>query len=276
MVEKNGRDHGLANVLAIDSENLMPMKPMATFNHRLAVIALLFSVGLSTNSCYSAKRAAPESYFSSLDYQARQTLNQSLFKEDLSLLSNEEIDRILSSKIELPADARLAVLQLGTDSQVLVLPTPDSEAGDSALASLVERLTASEGLSSVTLLPSLLIPRSLSVAKLREAAARFQADLLFIYRTPCQQFHRNRFLRADEAKAYCVAEGVLLDVRTGIIPFSSAASATFGAVQNPEDLNSYETLRRSQSEAILRALEDLADDLVAFLASANPSASLPQ
>lgn len=227
----------------------------------VALLAGLLQVG-----CASTKSPST-SYFSSLDYQARETLRQSLFREDLSLLSNEEIERILSSKIELPRNARLALLQLGGDPHVLVLPVPEADEGDS-LAALFERLGASERLSSVTLLPSLLIPSSLSVAKLREAAARFQADLLFIYRAPCQQYHRNRFLAADEAKAYCVAEGVLLDVRTGIIPFSAVATSTFSAVQGPEDLTSCETLRRSQSLAISKALEGLAEDLLAFLDAA--------
>jgi hypothetical protein len=81
-----------------------------------------------------------------MDYQARETLRQSLFREDLSLLSNEEIERILSSKIELPRNARLALLQLGGDPHVLVLPAPDAAAGDS-LAALFERLGASEAVS---------------------------------------------------------------------------------------------------------------------------------
>ena len=231
----------------------------------LASLMILLAV-LAHLSCASTK-SPTSSYFSSLDYQARETLRQSLFREDLSLLSNEEIERILSSKIELPRNARLALLQLEGDPQVLVLPAPDANEGDT-LAALFERLTASERLSSVALLPSLLVPSSLSVAKLREAAARFQADLLFIYRTPCQQFHRNRFVGADEARAYCVAEGVLLDVRTGIIPFSAVATSTFGAVKGPEDLTSYETLLRSQSQAITQAIADLAEDLLAFLDAA--------
>jgi len=230
----------------------------------LSLLAVL--MGVSCLACGSAK-TAPGSYFSSLDYQARETLSQSLFREDLSVLSNEEIERILSSKIELPHDARLALLQLGADPHVLVLPAPDVN-GEGDAAAVLERLAASDRLSSVVLLPSLLVPRNLSVAKLREAAARFQADLLFIYRTPCQQFRRNRFLAADEARAYCVAEGVLLDVRTGIIPFSGVASSTFGAVQEPDGLTTYETLRRSQSEAIARALSELADHLLGFLAAA--------
>lgn len=234
----------------------------------LLVTPAALLLGLLSLSCASSKTAS-ESYFSSLDYQARETLRQSLFREDLSLLSNEEIERILSSKIELPREARLALLQLGGDSHVLVLPAPAGDDGEGdALSDLLQRLSSSQRLSSVTLLPSLLVPTNLSAAKLREAAARFQADLLFIYRTPCMQFQKHRFIGTDEAKAYCVAEGILLDVRTGIIPFSAAASATFGALKGPEDLTSYETLHRSQSQAILQALERLADDLLAFLASA--------
>lgn len=49
--------------------------------------------------------------------------------------------------------------------------------------------------------------------------------------------HVHRFLAADEAKAYCVARGgVLLDVPTGIIPFSAVGTSSFGAVQGPEEL----------------------------------------
>lgn len=159
--------------------------------YRIRVFAALLC--LSCLACGSAKTASG-GYFSSLEYQARETLSQSLFCEDLSLLSNEEIDRILSSKIELPRDARLALLQIGADPHVLVLPAPEAEGEGDALAAVLERLAASDRLSSVALLPFLLVPRNLSVAKLREAAARFQADLFFIYRTPCQQFQRNRFL----------------------------------------------------------------------------------
>lgn len=228
---------------------------------RLAILAL----ALSTVSCVAAKRST--SYLSSLDYQARETLSQSLFREDVSLISNEEIERVLSSKVELPRDARLILLQLGSDADILVLPQADSEEVD-ALSRLFEQVSASNRLTSVALLPSLLVPRNLSVAKLRESAARFQGDLLFIYRVPCQQFRRNRFLGQDEAKAYCLAEGVLLDVRTGIIPFSGVGTSVFEAVENPEDLNSYETLRRSQAEAVVLALDELAAELTSFLDAA--------
>ncbi|MDH3253996.1 MAG: hypothetical protein OEM62_03315 [Acidobacteriota bacterium] len=230
---------------------------------RATVVAVVLSASML--ACTATKEAP--SYLASLDYQGRETLRQSLFKEDLSLLSNEDIERILTSKIELPHGARMSVLQLGGDSHVLVLPEPDSESSN-LLRSLRDQLAGSQRLTSVAFLPSLLVPRTLSVAKLREAAARFQSDLLFVYRTPCLQFERNRFLGADQAKAYCVAEGVLLDVRTGIIPFSSTASSTFGASRSAEDLNAYETMRRSQSEAMVEALSGLAGKLVEFLGSA--------
>lgn len=249
-----------------DAPNTASPAGYTTIQPRHLFTLLILLAALPNLSCHATK-PAPTNHFSSLDYQARETLGQSLFREDLSLLSNEEIDRILSSKIELPRNARLALLQIGGDPHVLVLPTPDGDE-DGQLTRLSESLTASERLSSVTLLPSLLVPSSLSVAKLREAAARFQADLLFVYRTPCQQFRRNRFLRADEAKAYCVAEGVLLDVRTGIIPFSGLGTSIFSAKQSPEDLSSYETFRRSQSQAVTQALEDLAGQLLAFLVEA--------
>jgi hypothetical protein len=159
---------------------------------RCSLVVLTGSARLLWLACGSAK-VAPGGYFSSLDYQAREALSQSLFREDRSLLSNEEIERILSSKFELPRNPKLALLQLGANPHVLVLPAAGADGEGDAVAAVLDRL------SSVVLLPSLLVPRNLSVAKLREAAARFQADLLFIYRPPCQQFQRNGFLGADEA-----------------------------------------------------------------------------
>ena len=49
-------------------------------------------------------------------------------------------------------------------------------------------------------LPSLLLPSERSVARLREAAARFQSDLLFVYATDCQVFSRYRVFAADERR----------------------------------------------------------------------------
>lgn len=201
-------------------------------------------------------------YAHSSDYQDRALLQQSLFRSDQALLSNEEIDAILSSRIQLPTRAHLTILRLGSTDEVLAWTLLSGDANPFG------QLASAPRLSRLSWLPSLLVPEKLNVPALREAAARFQADLLLVYRTPCQQFSNYRLLGTDKSRTYCVAEGLLLDVRTGVIPFSAAAVHEVLATETKEDVDFYETTRKAKATASAEAVRDLAQQLAAFLSEA--------
>lgn len=228
------------------------------------LLLLLVSSSMFFAGCTPTARGpqTASDYYSSLDYESRQVLRQSLFRSDQALLSSEEIEAILSSRIELPTQAHMAVLRLGADSEVLSWAFLAD--GDHPLSALA----GANRISRVSWLPSLLIPEKLNVPLLREAAARFQADLLLVYRTPCQRFQEYRLFGTDESKTYCVAEGVLLDVRTGIVPFSGAAAKELKAQKAEGDVNLYETMKKAEATATSAALADLAQQLVLFLEAA--------
>jgi hypothetical protein len=140
---------------------------------------------------------------------------------------------------------------------------------------LVRALKASSQLTEVRLLPSLLVPEKRTIPYLREAAARTQVDLLFVYSTRIQYFRRDRFLKADEVHAQCVAESVLLDVRTGIVVHTAHATENIARKKTPGDLNFDETVARAQSEARGKALLSLANALLLvrlFQVTANSTA----
>lgn len=159
-------------------------------------------------------------------------------------------------------EAHLTVLRLGSTDELLVWALLTGTANP--FSSLAEN----PRLSRLSWLPSLLVPEKLNVPALREAAARFQADLLFLNRTLCQQFTSYRLFGADTCKTYCVAEGLLLDVRTGVIPFSTATAREVKVRQSEDDLHFYETMQRAESETSAEALADLAAQLSSFLAAA--------
>ncbi len=74
--------------------------------HRFGVILM----GLLLTGCVAAhKDAAP--LMSSSEYQARPPLEASLFPSDQAVLGDEAIKRILSSKVELPEKAKVAVMK---------------------------------------------------------------------------------------------------------------------------------------------------------------------
>jgi len=113
----------------------------------------------------------------------------------------------------------------------------------------------------------LLVPEKRTIPYLREAAARIQADLLFVYTTRIQYFRRDRFFKADQVHAQCVAESILLDVRTGIVAHTDHASENIALQKNPGDLNSDEMVARAQSEAKSKAVLSLANAVTAYLAA---------
>ena len=228
-------------------------------------VLLLLCGTLAVSGC--AKRAAlappavPEQYQGIL---ANDRLQESLFKGDQEVLSNADIERILGARLVLGDRHKLAVLSLGPrvawSQELSDIDTQNSDR-------LLKTLGTSPQLTEVRLMPTLLIPEKRTVPYLREAAARFQADLLLVYTTRIQTFQQNRVIGPDEVRAACMAESVLLDVRTGIVAHTARTTENIAAKKLPSDLNFSETVAKAQAEATGRAIVKLGEELVTYLKS---------
>ena len=190
----------------------------------------------------------------------------SLFKGDQAVLSDQDISKILNTRLSLADRHRMAILSLASNtwwSEDLA----DMEAKN--FDAMVQALKSDPQLTDVRLLPTLLVPEKRTVPYLREAAARVQADLLFVYTTRIQTFNRSRFLKPNEVHAQCVAESVLLDVRTGIVADTARATENISLTKAASDLNFNETIARAESDARGKALVSLAQTVVKRLAKAD-------
>ncbi len=230
--------------------------------------------GLLLSGCVPLhKEAAP--LMSSSEYQARPLLEASLFPSDQSVLGDDAIKRILSSKVELPEKAKVAVMKfaLGESAaaryygyyywrQEAYVKT-QQEYSDA----LSRGLSASKRIAEVTPLPSLMTPAHASIPVLREAAVRMQADLLLVFRITSDTYYKYTVFAKDKVKAFSTCEVVLLDVRTGLVPFTRITTREKLAVKEANDLDLNETMRRAEKDAALEALNAVAEDLVGFLGS---------
>ena len=63
-----------------------------------------------------------------------------------------------------------------------------------------------------------------SITQLREAAVRLQADMLLIFSLKSDIYSKYRAFAKDEAKAFATNETLLMDIRTGVIPFSNVVT----------------------------------------------------
>jgi hypothetical protein len=229
---------------------------------RIARTLLLLLIPALLGAC-SAQRVAPQTDpYQGIVATDTNRLQESLFKGDQEVLSNADIERILSARVTLSDRSRLAVLGLSPRAawsrELADLDTQNSQR-------MLQALTAATQLAKVPLMPTLLIPERRTVPYLREAAARFQADLLLIYTTQIQTFRQDRLIGPDEVRAACLAESVLLDVRTGIVAHTTRTSELIETKRSPGDLNFSETVAKAQSEATGRSLVKLADAVVTFL-----------
>lgn len=193
---------------------------------------------------------------------------ESLFTSDEAILSAEDIERILAFRYTVRPLNRIGIITLGRAfwfgySEELARSGTDIQAG------LVGRLRASPKVYDASYLPTLLIPKKRTVGHFREAAARYQADLLLIYQASCRTYDKYRFFAPDEARSYCNVEAVLLDIRTGIVPFTVTATRDFRAKENKEDTNFRETMARAELKALADALAEIGDAVVGFLAKAK-------
>lgn len=209
--------------------------------------------------------SGPGSYYATTPHPVRD-LDQpvSLFPGDANVLTDEAIGRILNYRYEPPGLSRVALLPVGMEawggwSEVLTTATKKIE--DDVIATL----EASPHVYDAAYLPSVLVPEKRWVPYLREAAARFQADLLFVHRNYCRTFEKYRLFRADRVRALCGVEGVLIDTRTGLVPLTAVTSRTFDIEASADDLNFRETVLKAQLAALAEALGEAVADVVKLL-----------
>ena len=205
------------------------------------------------------------------EYAARPPIAASLFPSDQGVLSDEAVARILSSKLELPARARLALMKFPEsdgarsfgryywrDERYLKLQQEQID-------TLSKTLLTSDQIVEVMPLPSLMTPDRLSIPVLREAAVRMQADLLLVFRVGSDTYSQDRLFAKDRVKAYSTCELVLLDVRTGLVPFARVVSREQLMQKERDDFDLAETMRRAQEASANEALKAAAEDLTGFV-----------
>lgn len=226
----------------------------------LILFPFIFAVGCSTVS--SEQR--PQDYFSS-EAPVSQRNGGSLFAGDSKVLSDQDIARILNYRLKLPRQNRIAVLRLSSNNYWRFYSNDFVQLNDDIAGNFVKVLKQSNRVYDVSYLPSLLIPEKRTVPYLRAAAARYQADLMLAYRSRCHSFNKYRFLSPDKTRAYCTVEAVLVDVRTGIVPFTAISMQEVSDIKKSEELSLNETIEKARLKAIGNGLGDIAGRLVKFL-----------
>ena len=226
----------------------------------------LILLSLLVQACATVGSAdRPQSY-----YQDPSITEHSGIESESTLGDDDgKIIRLLHHQIKLPKVNRIAILKLSKDNNWRFYSNDFTELNDSIAVALIDRLRASPRVYDASYLPAMLVPEKRTVPILREAAARFQADLLLGYRSSCNSYQKYNLLAADQAKSYCSIEAILLDIRSGIIVKSVVSVEHFSATKQADDTDFAETRKRAELEAIAKALGNIAQEVVDFMATVS-------
>jgi hypothetical protein len=190
-------------------------------------------------------------------------------------LSDSALARLLTQHLILPSRVSVAILLVSPATTTRFGRYYPSWSNPSVTLDITQQLADSTAhvlqhsprVGRALALPSFLAGSQPSVASLREAAARSQADIMFLYRPTCRVYERAPIFRTVQYRSTCTVEAVLLDTRTGLVPSRSVTTRDNYTQRQRDDHNADATVARSQFTAILDALTVAATDAAAFLAT---------
>lgn len=223
-----------------------------------ALCAIILIAGAS--SCTTPR-------YRNLETATENAITESLFNFKERTISEADIQRILDGKIGIPDTVRLAVFQYG-GTPVQYRHWYDEEslrARQQMIDTFTQAVKKAARVQEVILLPSIVTGVNPNIHQLRESAVRLQADMLLVYSLHSDIFQRYRVFKKEEAKAFATCETVLMDIRTGIIPFTHIATKSAHIKKGGEDFGSAELQKRALAQAVLEAMLETGKQTAGFL-----------
>lgn len=195
-------------------------------------------------------------------------ITQSLFNDKAATLSEEAVQKILDGGFRLPQKARVAVVKLESPQLRRVYFWSDEEylkTQQSYLDLFTQKLSASARVTKVSVVPDLLISKTPSFTQIREAAVRLQADLVVVYGIASDLYANYRLFGKNDLKAFATTQLIVMDVRTGLVPFSTVVTRDTLSQKKKDEVNEWEARSRIQHAAALLTINEIGNQLTAFL-----------
>jgi hypothetical protein len=231
-------------------------------------VILPFFVLLScTTPRYTASPIQHENKFS----DDGETITQSLFSDKNSTISEENIQKILDGNFKLPQQLRVAIVKVENTSSnrsyywnyrndELYLKTQQSY-----LDFFSDQLKQSQRVISVSVIPDILLTKPQTFTNIREAAVRLQADIVIVYSITTDIYSKYKLFTKPDIKAFATTQLIMLDVRTGLIPFSTIVTKDQLSKKQENELDNNEATSRIQKEAVQMTIEEIGKRLLDYI-----------
>lgn len=224
---------------------------------------------LLIQSCSSS--STKSTYTQSAQYQKRKVIKKDYLNNKGKNLSAQEISGLLNKKINLKRPLKMAVVKLSHKNelhtnamafdQTSFQKSIITKANSAHFKNIVKN---SKYIQDVSLIPEFIMPKEDDFKSLRDVAALMQADLLLILKTNSYTDYDFNMTEKNKAKAIATIQAIVLDVKTGVIPFTSIATNEFLAKKEKKDFSNKELKIRATITAEDNSLKELSEDLAQY------------
>lgn len=201
--------------------------------------------------------------------ERREPITESLFSEKDRTLSEENIQKLLDGKLNLPDTLRIALFRYGMTNRYYAKMSGFQDeisvkSYQSYIDTLVSSLKDNRRVKNVHPIPSLMLSSNPTITQLRETSVRLLSDLLIVYSNTSDIYYKWKMFKKDEAKAFATTEVLIMDIRTGLIPFSTTITKDF-LTKTVKDETIDEARKRAEKEAIVLTLVEAGQRINGFL-----------
>ncbi|WP_029905427.1 hypothetical protein [Prevotella sp. 10(H)] len=237
---------------------------------------LFFSLVFALTSCNTARHASAPVYYpvdmtgsvAGVQFPDEGIITQSLFTDKDARISEEHIQMLLDGSYYLPEKLRVAIVNVDNAPLINRRYGYDEDYLSSRqkyLSTLTTNLEGQQRVKKVSLVPDLMLPTSPSFTSIREAAVRMQADIVLVYSIKGGMYSKLKVFSADEHKAFATTQVLIMDVRTGMVPFSTVVTEDYMSKKMKDDFNDNEAEKRIQEEAVMKTLARVSSDINKFI-----------
>ena len=195
-------------------------------------------------------------------------ITKSLFDDKNSTISEENIQNILDGSYSLPNNLRVSIVKLqSTQNQRRYYWSDETylKSQQAYLDLFSNIFKQSNRINTVSVIPDLLVSSNPTFTSIRESAVRMQSDIVVIYSITSDIYSKYKLFSKSDIKAFATTQLIVLDVRTGLIPFSTIVTKDFQSKKQDSEVNENEAVNRIKDKAVLLTIEEIGKKLKNFL-----------
>ncbi|MGF1636291.1 MAG: hypothetical protein ACFCUU_04405 [Cyclobacteriaceae bacterium] len=217
-------------------------------------------------SCTATKQVNSVSDYSYVN--SNPPITRSLFDDNTSTISEENIQNVLDGSYTLPDMLRVAFIKLESSQTQQKYYWADEQflkAEQKYLDMFSKTFKSSTRVKSISTIPDILISKNPNFTNIREAAVRTQSDIAVIYTINSDLYSQYKLFSKTNIKAFATTQLIILDIRTGLVPFTSIVTKEFEDRKSDSDINELAATNRIKNEAVLLTIEEIGSQIAKFL-----------